>query len=98
MKQPFIHPTDIICNSLIQVVMNKKEGDQFTLKELLQGYCNSSVPLQMKASAVYRQMYEQLLIRDMAYITHVDDGMVLETVVWSREDPIGGYELYKACK
>lgn len=96
--QPFIQPIDIICNALIQMVIYKEEDDQFTLKELVQGYCKSPTPTHMNKAVVYRQMYEQLLIRDLAYVGVIEDGMTLEDVIWSRQNSNGMYELYKACK
>lgn len=94
----FLHPTDIICNVLLQSVMVKKEDDQFTLKELAQAYCNSPTITHMDTTAVYKQMYEQLLIRDLAYIGEIEDHMKLEDVIWYRQDSNGAYKLYKECK
>ena len=95
---PFIQPIDIICNALLQDVMNRQEDTRFTLKELVQGYCKSDIPTHMTTAPIYKQMYEQLLIRNLAYVGGMPDGAGLEDVVWFRQFSNGMYELYKACE
>lgn len=95
MNQHFIHPTDIICNALLQDVMNREIDTRFTLQELAQGYCKSDTITHMDTAAVYKQMYEQLLIRNLAYVGGIPEGTDLGEVVWFRSFDNGMYEIYK---
>ncbi|ASU03494.1 hypothetical protein RISINGSUN_176 [Erwinia phage vB_EamM_RisingSun] len=88
----------IIVDTLIEFVEGKEGDDKFTIKELVQGYCKSDSPTHMNMAAVYKQTYEQLLIRDLAYVGGMPEGAGLEDVVWYRKFDNGVYELYKACK
>ncbi|EJI5696504.1 hypothetical protein NFI00_000207 [Salmonella enterica] len=98
MDKSCITTTDIICNALLEAVMNMEPDRRFTIKGLAQGYCNSDTITHMKTSAVYKQMYEQLLIRNLAYVGGIPEGVGLEDMVWFRCFSNGMYEIYKDYK
>ena len=98
MSKPFVSMFELIVDAIIQDVADKPEDTQFTLKELVdEHYRKFKAEGSAITSLVYKLVYEQLVIRDLAYVTEIEDGMELKDVIWSRQETNSMYLLYLRC-